>query len=110
VEVILKLDQTMLRYPECVWSGAEELEHIELSEGTGKCQKTAEDVRSCGRHWKLQKTLEGVGKHWKLQNVWLVTGKILEGLYERSGDVTVCDNWLRTHTDCLIFVFQFLMY
>jgi len=63
VEVILKLDQTMLRYPECVWSGAEELEHIEIVGRRGKRQKTAEDVGSCGRHWKLQKTLEGVGKH-----------------------------------------------
>jgi len=39
----------MPRYPECVWSGVEELGHIEI-------------IRSCR-------------KHWKLQNMWLVTGK-----------------------------------
>jgi len=65
VEVILKSDRTMLRYPECVWSRAEESEHIKIirrrgkvSEDCGRCWKAREIVGSCGRHWKLQKTLE----------------------------------------------------
>ena len=92
MEVRPKSDQTMLRYPECVWSRAEESEHIEIvgrcgkvSEDCGRCQKAREIVGSCGRHWKLQKMSEGVGKHRKLRNVWLVT----EGLCDRSGDVMV---------------------
>jgi len=56
VEVIPKSDQTMPRYPECVWSRAEESEHIEIVRRRGK-------------------SLEGVGKCQKHWNMWLVTGK-----------------------------------
>ena len=53
MEVIAKLDRTMPRYPECVWSGAEESEHIEI---VGKLRKMSEGM---GNHRKLWKTLEG---------------------------------------------------
>jgi len=55
----------MPRYPECVWSGAEELEHIEIVrrrgkvlENCGRCWKAWEIIGSCGRHWKVQKMSE----------------------------------------------------
>ena len=98
MEVIPKLDRTMPRYLECVWSGVEESEHIEIIgrhgkvlEDCGRCREAQENIGSCGRHWKLQKMSERVGKRRKLWNVWLVTGKTSEGLCDRSGDVTVRD-------------------
>jgi len=66
----------MLRYPECVWSRVEELGHIEI---IGRHGKALEGAGNC---WKLWKTLEA-SEH--------VAGDILEGLCDRSGDVTVCD-------------------
>jgi len=59
VEVILKLDQTMLRYPECVWSGAEELEHIEI---VGRRGKASEDCRRCRKLWKTLEAAENIGR------------------------------------------------
>jgi len=42
----------MPRYLECVWSGAEESEHIEIIRRHGKVSE------GMGNHWKLWKTLE----------------------------------------------------
>ena len=101
----------MPRYPECVWSGAKELEHIEIVgrrgkvlEDCGRHWKAWKNVRSCERHWKLQKMSERVGKCRKLRNVWLVTGKTSEGLCDRSGHVTVCDAYTYLMISVLFFI------
>jgi len=48
MEVIPKLDRTMPRYPECVWSRAEELEGTGNGWKLWKTLEAAENVRTCG--------------------------------------------------------------
>jgi len=66
VEVIPKSDQTMPRYPECVWSGAEKLEHIEIVRRCGKSSEAAKNVGRCGKMSEASDRVAGDRKDsWK---------------------------------------------
>ena len=62
MEVIWKLDRTMPRYLECVWSGVEESEHIEIVGRRGKLSEAveaAENVRTYGKSLEASECVAG---------------------------------------------------